>query len=482
LRADEAKQVRERAAAAASAVAAAAAAERADRAAESAVAAAAAAELAAEMAKRARGVLYHPTWLLGEGDGMLRLTCGTHSGEWLDTVEAHARLIELQADGSAASRGELRRWLDPKVTAQVHLGSMPASAVHDEESKTQALESYCGGCDAVLARTEASELKRARRAVSGVHPAAVLHDGRTSVLMRVGIGAAAERVEEVVRWTEGGLVGAWWRVRQPQVSQREWMQAVATGGVARLAPLLSPDVQFIVTGEGGPGGGSVRAEGREAVLAALAARSARMKGGVQLIGRTGHVVGSGGEGAGAASGGASVLTPGRDGNRGHVESEQAAAGGGLDDAQIKAWLREDQATLAPSGGRRGQATPQPVGRVLTQTVVVGSWRVPGTKWYGEGRVSLRETLGWRQAVNAADGYVARTMSRVLWEMLPADHPQAMPVWARLAERQRREKQAAAEKAASATTHGVHDGVAHVWCDKVAPLLPRSRQRLIAAGR
>lgn len=484
MRTEEAKQVRERAAAAASAAAAAAAAKRADLAAASA--AAAAAERAAELSKRARGVLYHPTWLLGEGDGMVRLTQGKHRGEWLDTVEAHARLIELQADGGAGSRGELRKWLDPEVTAQVHLGSMPASAAHDEASKAEALASFGGGCDAVLAGLDASELKRARRAVSGVHPATVLEDGLTSILMRVGTGASAERVEDVVRWTEGGLVGAWWRVRQPQVCHREWLQAVGTGGVARLAPLLSSDVQFIVTGEGGSGDGAMRAQGREAVLAALAARSTRMKGGMQLIGRTRHVGGS--EAGGAAAGGAPIVSPGHDCERGVFELGKAGTRCGLDDSQIHAWLVEvpaaDGAIFAPSGGRRGRAAAQPTRHLLTQTVVVGRWRVPGSKWYSEGRVSLRETLGWRQIVNAADGHVSRTVARVLWELLPADHHQAVQVWARLADRLRREKQAVGEKTASAAAAAKESQAAMAggWCDKPAPLLPRSRQRLIATGR
>jgi uncharacterized protein (DUF2336 family) len=99
-------------------------------------------------------------------------------------------------------------------------------------------------------------------------------------------------------------------------------------------------------------------------------------------------------------------------------------------------------------------------------------------------VSLRETLGWRQTVNAADGHVSRTVARVLWEMLPADHPHAVSVWARLTDEHRKEKQAVAMKTASSAVarQEVQAAVADGWCDKPVPLLPRSRQRLIATGR
>ena len=75
-----------------------------------------------------------------------------------------------------------------------------------------------------------------------------------------------------------------------------------------------------------------------------------------------------------------------------------------------------------------------VWRALTDRLghVWQGWRPLGAKWYGEHEVAMRETAEWR----------GRAISRISWERLPDDHPQAIPIWSRLRAKRKRLRQQA----------------------------------------
>ena len=68
---------------------------------------------------------------------------------------------------------------------------------------------------------------------------------------------------------------------------------------------------------------------------------------------------------------------------------------------------------------------------------------------------MRETAEWR----------GRTVTRLVWERLPSDHPQAVPVWERLRDKRRRTKQAGLRRAQRATQ--ARNSSRPAWNDNIA---------------
>ena len=64
----------------------------------------------------------------------------------------------------------------------------------------------------------------------------------------------------------------------------------------------------------------------------------------------------------------------------------------------------------PAEIRRAGAAVQLPPRIV-QCVLIGNWRNPGAKWYGEMEVAMRETAEWRGSA----------MTKLVWEVL-RDHP------------------------------------------------------------
>ena len=70
-----------------------------------------------------------------------------------------------------------------------------------------------------------------------------------------------------------------------------------------------------------------------------------------------------------------------------------------------------------------KGAPKPT---VVQAIFIGTWRDLGAKWYGEEPRAMRETAEW----------VGRTITKLMWEPLPLDHPQALPVLQRLRAKRR----------------------------------------------
>lgn len=242
------------------------------------------------------------------------------------------------------------------------------------------------GKAAVVDHLKLTQIIRTKGLVRSMQPAALTLEGRTRVNfeVRTGGGAAIERLQDVIEWDDAGKVRGWVRVFEPRPSQRDWLTLISSGKTGALGELLDPRVRFAMLDGAEP---TVYA-GHAPTLEALTRLTFRMAKRVSHIGRT---------------------------------------------REVAAWRWPPQLAQPADGGRRvgPGGAPAPL---TVQAVLLGAWRPLGAKWYGEEEVALRETAEW----------VGRRIVRLVWEPLPNDHPQAVPVWQRL--RAKRREQAARRRA------------------------------------
>ena len=76
---------------------------------------------------------------------------------------------------------------------------------------------------------------------------------------------------------------------------------------------------------------------------------------------------------------------------------------------------------------------------VVQAIFIGTWRQLGAKWYGEEVQCMRETAEWS----------GRQMTRLMWEAIPTDHPQAIPVFQRMKDKKKRAAAASRKRIADA---------------------------------
>ena len=222
-------------------------------------------------------------------------------------------------------------------------------------------------------------------------------DGRTALSFEVfgPEGSPPDRLRDVLRWNDDGLIASWCRVVEPLPTQRDWLQLLSNGRVGSLEPLLHPQVAILSLDGRTP----QVARGASEAAALIGPIAKRMQGRVLHIGRTRELGSWKWPGELAPPEGAAVPPP------------------------------------PPAGASRRKTAARPL--VVLQACMIGSWRPLGAPWYGEEVVVLRETAEWR----------GRLVTQLVWERLPHDHPQAVPVLRRWRARRRRAQAAAAAAAA-----------------------------------
>lgn len=179
-------------------------------------------------------------------------------------------------------------------------------------------------------------------------------------------GDATDPFIDVVGWDARGFVSSWVRVRNPRPTQRDFLQLLAAGKTAALAPLLDvPRLAFALSDGHTCKVHAKPAEARQA----LVAMATRLAGRVAHIGRS---------------------------------------------RELGDWTWPDGMPSVKPAAKATKGAPPPR---ITQAVFIGAWRPLGAKWYGEEEVAMRETALWR----------GPTVSRLVWEKLPDDHPQVSPL-------------------------------------------------------
>ena len=336
------------------------------------------------------------------------------SGELFDTLEEAARLVRLQAAGGSRARELIEEMIDDDVEYVECSGHAGAPP-----------SATVGGRARAFAHLSERELPRARHSLISSEPAALLLDGRTATgfELRVAPPSPPDRLMDVLSWSESGKVTRWVRVVEPHACQRDWLQLLAKGRGEALGGMLRADARLDLLDGPTPR----RARGDAEASDLVASLALRMHGKVHHIGRSRQI----GEWAWPDDGGA-----------------EAAAGPGE----------------GARRGRRGAPAPPPT---IWQAIVIGAWRPHGGKWYAEEEAAMRETALW----------VGNKVSRLVWERLPPDHPQAAPVWERWRMRQRRAAKAAREAKLKLAMPARDPRPA--WSDE--PLrneVPRSRKGLV----
>lgn len=340
------------------------------------------------------------------------------SGEMFDTLEESAALVQLQGKGGPPSLKALFAAMDEQIEFTLCSGAHTAAPTY----------APIRGKPAVKKHMQEKQFPRlAQRRLKSSQPAALLADGRTAVSFEVYIdgGESVERLQDVVEWADNGKVVRWCRVVEPLPTQRDWLTLFSKGKASALGELLSQSVTF--TSVDAPAGSEPKvSRGKEEVEAVLSSLAARMGGAIHHIGRSRELSPSGwawpGEPAPPPAEPAGPSAPSSGLVEGGVTAEEllergAAAAG----------------RLLGVGKPKGKGGPPPP--VLMQAIMVGAWRPLGAKWYGEKEVALRETAEW----------TGRRITRIAWETLPANHPQALPVWARWRSRQLRARKKEARR-------------------------------------
>lgn len=140
------------------------------------------------------------------------------------------------------------------------------------------------GKQQVVHHVKTKELPRSRKRLVGAQPIELLADGRTSSRFNLEQPKPmpSQRVQDVVEWSDGGLVRSWRRVIDPHQSQHDWLRCVSKGRTAELGQLLTDDVVFL-RGDVTP---ATMVRGRANVLEAIDVMGSRFDGHVLCVGRT----------------------------------------------------------------------------------------------------------------------------------------------------------------------------------------------------
>ena len=326
--------------------------------------------------------------------GLKLLSAGDKAGEILETFEMAVHLLNLQVKADQPSTSEIEGLLAESV-AFMHCSGSAAAPPSKPPLQGKA---------SVMEHLKASELadgqlKRLKNKVKSSQPAKLLADGRTSLNFEILVagGTAIERLQDVIEWDDEGKIASWVRVFEPRKSQRDWLQLISNGKSNALNGLLDGGVRFAVLDGPNP-----RCYvGYEQTLEALKVMALRMTGKVSHIGRTREVTDW------------------------QWPKELASGGGGA------------------GGGSKKKRPENPPATV--QAIIIGMWRPLGSKWYGDEELAMRETAEW----------CGSHVTKIMWELLPTDHPQAVPVMERLKEKRQRAAQAARRRA-KALTSGKED--------------------------
>jgi hypothetical protein len=354
------------------------------------------------------------------------VACGDKAGETLDTFEAAVDTLELQSKADQPSITRLASLLAEGIAfthCTGHAGA-PPSAPPPRFVGAPPGPARLEGKAAVLDYLKSDQLMRTKGKVRGVQPAALMADGRTRVNFELLVagGTDRERMQDVLEWDGEGRISSWVRVFMPRLSQRDWLQLISSGRNGALGDLIDPSIRFASIDGNEP---SVYS-GAAATLEALKLMVPRMAGRIDHIGRTREVV--------------DWVWP----------AELQAVGG-------------EARAVAP---RRGP--PLPTSTV--QAIFIGTWRPLGAKWYGEQAVAMRETAEWR----------GRSITRMVWEVLPPNHPQAQPVWRRLRAKRARAAQAARRPKLAAGEGDLANGSRPPWSFAQPPLTSTTKNGLKTA--
>ena len=262
------------------------------------------------------------------------------------------------------------------------------------------------GRSTLMAYLKAAQIPRTRRMLANIQPSAMRLDGRTSTSFEIHNKAGeTERFLDVIGWDAAGHVSSWVRVREPRPMQRDFLQMVGAGRTRELPALFDlPRLAFAIADGHAC---KVYADPTEA-RAALLATATRLGGRIAHIGRT---------------------------------------------RELRAWTWPEGMPSPPKPPGKPGKPPAPAAR-LYQAILIGTFRPLGAKWYGEQEVAMRETAEWR----------GTAITRVVWEVLSEDHPQAQSVWERLRAKRRRAKQTDAQRPASAAAAALNRPA---WSDAIA---------------
>ena len=297
------------------------------------------------------------------------------NGEILDVFEMAVTLLQLQIVADQPSVTRLGALLADGVKFTHKSGHH--SSIPSAPPAPRGLAHTHDGKAAVIDHLKSGgQLKRVKNNVKSQQPAALMLDGRTRLNFAIGIdgGADIERLQDVIEWDDEGKIASWVRVYEPRRSQRDWLQLVSANRSGSFDELIATNAAF--ASFDGP---EPRVHvGAPSVLEALKTMSTRLGGHISHIGRTREL------------------------------SEWA-------------WPKELRSGGAPA---KKKGVPAPV---VVQAIFIGSWRPLGAKWYGEREQAMRETAEW----------TGRQMTKLMWEPLPLDHPQARTVHERLRDKRRR---------------------------------------------
>ena len=156
-------------------------------------------------------------------------------------------------------------------------------------------------------------------------------------------------------------------------SQRDWLSLISKGKQNALGLLVDGACRFAVLDGSEPRCYS----GYAPVLEALHVLTMRMAGKVAQIGRTREV------------------------------------------AEWSEWPKDLTSSGGNGGGKSGKSGKTANAPSTVQAVIIGTWRPVGSKWYGEEMLAMRETAEW----------TGSRITRLMWELIPLDHPHAAPVYA-----------------------------------------------------
>ena len=143
-------------------------------------------------------------------------------------------------------------------------------------------------------------------------------------------------------------------------------------------------------------------------------------------------------------------------------------------AEWSEWPKELTSSGGNGGGKSGKSGKTANAPSTVQAVIIGTWRPVGSKWYGEEILAMRETAEW----------TGSRITRLMWELIPLDHPHAAPVYARLQQKRKDLAREARRKAqaALASAEDRANGNRPKWRDVEIVPVPKKGQLKTAADK